>query len=173
MVKSLRTTLLVRGVLIALLSFQSSGCAVHLVGIVAPGDGRGTTLTTMEGKPYRLILSGDAKPMAYLDGHEAEIDGVKTFGRVRVQKWKVTQGLHGLEVWVGPLDERGVQVGIQDRNTGSYFLLDPDGAEALVPYVGETVLLEGYVVGAHVVKVVYYRVLAPKPRAQDDTGGSP
>ena len=72
MVKSLRTTPARGGVLIALLALLSTGCAVHLVGIVAPADNHGTTLTTMEGKPYRLVLGPDSRPMAYLDGHEAE-----------------------------------------------------------------------------------------------------
>jgi hypothetical protein len=50
-------------------------------------------------------------------------------------------------------------IGVQDRNSGAYYLVDPDSAETLKPYVGKTVLLEGYVEGAHRVRVLYFRVL--------------
>jgi hypothetical protein len=50
-------------------------------------------------------------------------------------------------------------LGLQDRNSGAYYLLDPDAALELSPYVGLPVLVEGYVEGAHRVRVLYYRVL--------------
>lgn len=173
MVKSLRTTHPVRGALIALLALGSGGCAVHLVGLVGPDDDRGTVLSTLEGQQYRLSLHGEARPMRYLDGHLCEVDGTTSFKRVRVGAWTVLEGLHGLPVWVGVLEWRGVQIGMHDRNTGAYVFLDEEGADVLAPYVGKPVLVEGYVEGAHRVRVVYYRVLADEEDPRPPTGGTP
>ena len=139
------------------------GCAIQVTGIVAPlGDGSGTGLTTPEGERFRLALPPDAAPMAYLDGHEAEIEGNQVGKVVHVTDWTIVGGLHGLQVWVGPLDVMGLQIGIADRNTGSYFFLDEASYDVLEPFAGETILVEGWVEGAHRLRVVYYRVLAPE-----------
>jgi hypothetical protein len=55
---------------------------------------------------------------------------------------------------------RGVQLGVQDRNSGAYYLVDEAAVQDLEPFIGKPVLLEGYVDGAHRIAVLYYRVLA-------------
>ena len=153
------------------IAFAVAGCAVHLNGFVRPlAEGSGTSLTTMEGVEYRLALGPDSQPLAFLDGHMVGIDGKKAGGRVHVTDWEVLEGLHGLQVWVGPVDILGIQVGLTDRATGSYFVLDEASWDVLAPFAGDTVLVEGWVEGAHRLKVVYYRVLA----AEDPSpGGAP
>jgi len=146
-----------------------TGCAVKLTGVVSPLDEiGGTGLTTPEGQHYRLKLGPDSAPLAWLDGHECEIEGAGVGTGLRVTDWKIIGGLHGLQVWVGPLDVRGLQIGLSDRNTGSYFLLDEASWNVLEPFVGETVLVEGWVEGAHRLRVVYYRVLAPEDPSPGD-----
>lgn len=158
-VKSLRRARRLGAVLMLLLTAPLPACATHLIGLVTPTE-RGTTLTEIDGTRYRLVLGPDSAPMAWLDGHLAEVDGQLVFRRVHVTDWKVPEGLHGMPAWVGALEEVGVQVGMHDRNSGAYYLFDEDASELLHPFLGLPVLIEGYVEGAHRVRVVYFRVLA-------------
>jgi hypothetical protein len=135
-----------------------SGCAAHLRGFVAPSDG-GTTLTTMEGDAYSLVLSRESEPLAYLDGHMAEVDGARVGRRVQVTDWKVVDGLHGMTVWVGPVVRVGGSVGIDDRNSGGLYRVDVEAAAKLQDHLGEMVLLEGWVDGPHEVRVAWWRPL--------------
>jgi len=141
------------------LALGSTGCVAHLVGLVEGGD-EALTLVTTEGRRIRLSAQGDAAPVAWLDGHLVEVEGVRVLGRLRITDWKVHEGLHGMTAWAGLLQANGVQLGLDDRNSGAYYLLDPDSTEALWPYRGKPVLVEGYVEGAHRVRVMYFRVLA-------------
>jgi len=157
---------------VVLATLLRSGCPTHALGIVEPAN-PGTTLTTSTGMRYRLALGLDASPMKWLDGHMAEVSGPRVGKRIRVKEWKVVEGLHGLPVWVGELEARGVQIGLQDRNSGAYYLVDQEAANTLWPFLGEPVLLEGYVEGAHRVRVVYFRVLADHEPVNAAPGGSP
>ena len=170
MVKRLRRQAILAVGWIAL-ALGSTGCAIHLTGFVAPlAECRGTGLTTLEGRVYKLVLGPDSAPLGFLGGHLVAIDGAQSGARVRVTEWEILEGLHGLQVWVGPIDILGIQVGLADRNTGSYFVLDEASWDVLAPFIGKTVLVEGWVEGAHRLKVVYYRVLA----AEDPSpGGAP
>jgi hypothetical protein len=141
------------------------GCAVHVIGLVHPEDGT-TVLETLEGERYVLAATGDARPLGYLNGHEAEIRGTRLLGAVRIRSWKVTDGLHGMPTWVGVLQTHGMMLGLQDQNSGAFYLVDPDAARELLPYVGLPVLIEGYVEGAHRVRVIYYRILAGEGEAK-------
>jgi hypothetical protein len=142
----------------ALAALLLTGCPFHETGLVRPTD-EGTVLETPTGDQFRVVTAGQAAPLAALDGHTTEVWGTRISRRVHVTDWKVLEGLHGLPAWVGELDQRGIMIGVQDRNSGAYYLVDPDSAETLKPYVGKTVLLEGYVEGAHRVRVLYFRVL--------------
>jgi len=157
---------------VVLAALWVAGCATHAIGVVAPAD-HGTALTTSTGMQYRLALGRNAAPMRWLDGHMAEVSGPRLFKRIHVREWTVVEGLHGLPVWVGELEGRGVQVGLQDRNSGAYYWVDQDAAGVLWPFLGETVLVEGYVEGAHRVRVVYFRVLAEPQPENATSGGSP
>lgn len=146
--------------LLSFIFLVSGGCVAHTQGLVRLDEGAALLLEP-QGKLTRLRLGQDSAPLQHLEGHLADVDGVRSPLGLWVVDWKVPQGLHGMEVWVGPLGELGVQVGVQDRNSGAWYELLPDSASLLRPYVGEVVLVEGYVEGPHQIRVLSYRVLAP------------
>jgi hypothetical protein len=144
--------------LLLLASGASAGCAAHLRGFVGPSD-VGTELSTIEGDHYRLVLSKDSAPLAHLDGHLAEVDGIRTGRRVRVSDWTVLEGLHGMTVWVGTVQWVGGAIGVADRNSGALYRVDSAAAGLLQEHLGEVVLLEGWVDGPHEVRVQWWRPL--------------
>lgn len=144
---------------LAIFAAGAPGCAFHGVGLATPAPA-GPQLMTSDGATWQLVVSGDATALGGLDGHTAEVWGRRGVGRVVVvTDWKVVEGLHGMPVFVGPTAAMGSQVVIEDHNTGGVYFVDEEGADVLWPFVGEWVLVEGYVEGAHRVRVVYYRVL--------------
>ncbi len=152
------TSVNVRAVALAALVHAGTGCAVHVDGLVE-ADGARTWLRTAEGHRYRLVTTGEAAPMAALDGHLAHVDGRRVGRAVTVEDWTVTEGLHGMTAWVGRLQWMGAQLGLQDRNSGSFYTLERGAEDALGDHAEKVVLVEGYVVGPNRVKVLYYRVL--------------
>jgi len=134
------------------------GCSTHVRGLVEPTPA-GARLTTVEGRVYKLILSGGSLPIHHLDGHLVDAWGPRVFNAIRVGRWTVGEGLHGLPTWVGELVPMGQQLGIEDLNSGVFYLLDDDAAATLQAYAGQVALVEGYVVGPHRVEVLYYRIL--------------
>ena len=150
---------------IALLWVGLASCAVHVRGAVEQTPD-GPLLTEPEGRARQLVLSGDSAPLAFLAGEGVEIDGVASFGRLRVTDWRVTEGTHGLQVFVGPIERRGLDVAILDRNSGVPVLVDKSAADKLAIHHGQPVLAEGFVEGAQRVRVVYYRVLSSKEHPQ-------
>ncbi len=139
-----------------------SGCATTIRGYLDPGPP--VVVRDLTAKAHRVSLPGDATSLRYLNGHSVEVVGSKVLGRLRVKEWRILEGLNGLPVWVGVLERRGMQLGMHDHNSGAYYLLDEDANEALMPHVGQVVMVEGYVDGAHHVAVVYFRILAAPER---------
>ena len=144
---------------IASLAALLVSCAFHETGLVSHEE-NGTILERMDGRRFHLVLPPTARALSYLDGHTADVWGNSWFHHVRVTDWKIPEGLHGMATWVGTLEERGIQIGLLDRNSGAYYLVDADAAESLAAFAGKPVLLEGYVDGPHRVRVLYFRVLA-------------
>jgi hypothetical protein len=149
----------VRRAAVLVLAFGGSACATHQTGLVHPAA-EGADLETMEGERYHLILVREATELAWLDGHVLEVWGRRIAHAITVTDWRVSEGLHGMPAWHGLLDERGVQVGLLDRSSGAYYLVDDLAADTLRPYVGLPVLVEGYIEGSHRIRVLYFRVLA-------------
>ena len=154
-----------RAVPLAAVLLVLTACQVHVRGAVDQGE-LGPVLTEPEGRTRRLVLSGDALPLAFLHGEGVELDGVATLGRLRVTEWRITEGTHGLQVFVGPVERQGVDVAVADRNSGSVVLVDESAANELAAHQGQPVLLEGFVEGAQRVRVVYYRILASQEHPQ-------
>ncbi len=124
-------------------------------------EGDVTVFNTLEGDRFRLGLERpDARPLAFLDGHTAVIDGTRVFRVVHVADWTVPEGLHGMPVWVGALEDHGKKVGLTDRNTRAFYVFDDAATDLLRRDLGKVVLVEGYIEGPHQVHVVYYRLLA-------------
>ena len=151
----MRRALLVLGLAVWL----APGCAVKATGVVHPAQPR-PTLDTFDGQSWELSTSGDAEVLQWLDGHSVKVEGTAIGRRLRVSSWTVTDGLHALQVWVGPLVVDGAQVGLLDHNSGAFYIVDGAAADTLARYRGLPVLLEGWVDGAHRVRVLYFRVLA-------------
>lgn len=137
-----------------------TSCPFHEVGLVTPTTG-GADLQNIDGNVFHLRLVGqDSAPLHYLDGHTAEVHGTRVLHNVHVTDWQVIEGLHGMPAWIGVLESRVGQLGLLDRNSHAYYLLDREANDTLSRYVGQMVLVEGYVDGAQRVRVVYFRVLA-------------
>ncbi len=143
--------------LIALLS----GCAFRQTGLVSVED-QGIKLALQHGGQLRVASVGAGVELASLEGHLVEVTGRRAFGRVTVQRWTVRAGLHDMNAWVGTLARRGAQLGIDDRNTGLWYFIDRADEGALMPLVGRLVVVEGVVVGPHVIEVRDVRVIAPR-----------
>ena len=50
----------------------------------------------------------------------------RLFGALRVTTWEVPEGLHGMAVWIGRLERRGMQLGLLDHDSGAFYLLDEE-----------------------------------------------
>lgn len=142
-----------------------SGCPTTLRGTLEPGPP--PMVRTVDGETHRLRLGPNSSVLQYLDGHTVEVSGKLAFGRVGARSWEILEGRNGLPVWVGVLERRGFQVGMLDHNSGSYYLFGTDANDVLLPHIGKPVLIEGYVQGANLVEVVYYRVLTQQARESD------
>ena len=142
----------------ALLTVLLGACAAHVRGLVEPA-GAGARLTTVDGRVYKLILTGGAVPIRALGGHLIDVQGPRLANAIRVGTWSVGDGLHGMPTWVGKLVVMGDRVGIQDINSGALYFVDEKAGDLLRASDDQVVLLEGYVDGPHTVKVLYYRVL--------------
>jgi hypothetical protein len=139
----------------------TGGCEFHEIGLVHGSPGQ-TTLDTPSDGQFQLGLGEDARPLRYLDGHEAEIWGSRIGHRVHVTDWKLGEGLHGMPSFVGVIEEQGAQIGMLDRNSKAYYVFDQESIPVLRPMAGKTVMVEGYVDGAHRVRVLFFRLLGPE-----------
>jgi len=64
-----------------------------------------------------------------------------------------------MATWVGTLERKGVQLGLMDRNSGVFYFFEPNSAAPLSEFLGRQVMIEGYVEGPHLVRVLDYRLL--------------
>ena len=137
------------------------GCAVQVHGLVEPLAG-GAGLQLPDGTRLRLIsIEADDVDLSALDGYLAAFEGQRVFRSLRVSDWAVREGIHGMTAWVGELRSMGARMGINDRNSGSFYFLDPSASAILHDYEGEVVLVEGYVDGPNQVHVLYWLPLHP------------
>ncbi len=135
-------------------------CAFRSTGLVHPAEG-GVYLENLDGQRWKLVAGDRNAPVLFLDGHLTEVKGLRSGQSVRVSEWRVIEGRHGMSTWVGVVEGAGTQLGLHDRNSGSFVWVDSESAQALQKWIGTTVLLEGYVEGPQRVRVMYLRVLAP------------
>lgn len=149
-----------RLLLAVLLSGAVGGCAASLQGMVE-SSGPGTVLVTQDGRELRLVLGPEAAPLAELDGLAVELEGERGLGAFRVSGWRVVEGPHGMPTWVGALEPQGSQIGIADRNSGAYYLLDAESTGLLWEARGKLVIVEGYVSGPHRVHVLWWQEIGP------------
>lgn len=136
----------------------TSGCVWKGEGLVRSGP-MGAHLDVSTGQSWRLVLGEEQRALAHMDGQIAVIEGRRMFKNLSVKKFTVPSGKHGMAVWFGKLERRGVQLGLQDRNNGGFYMLSPDVWDDMADYVGGDVLVEGYVDGPHRIRVMYHQPL--------------
>ena len=132
-----------------------AGCATHRVGYVAVEERR-VELREVEGRERPLVLLGDAVDLRAMDQHLVEVDGLRTPAGLRVDRFRPLEGPHALPVWYGPVQQWGVQVGVQDLPSGALVWVDDRAAAELLPHLGDRVVVEGYVEGPQRIRVMYW-----------------
>ena len=143
-----------------LLVILASGCALkgRYSGIVEV-DGRRVDLWTLQDDHYRLFIGEQQQEFLGLDGCRLEIDASRLGRWLLPRSWRVTDAGDGSVPYLGLLRAHGSNLVLDDRYSGMPIIIHRDAAEELSAYVGEVVLLIGYVVGTQEVQVVAYRVL--------------
>lgn len=137
----------------------NAGCKAHIVGLIQP-DGDAVSLVEMDGSRHRLALAGEAEMLRFLDGHLVTVDGSKRGKWVEVSDFSIEEGLHGMQIWVGELQSTGGRMGLHDKNSGAFYVIDKDGEDVFTDFAGEPVLIEGYVNGPNQIKVMFFRSLS-------------
>ena len=138
-----------------------TACSVHLGGLVTgpSADHRGLLLATPEGGQVALHLQQQQEFLVSLQGLYLEVWGKKRGQKISFDRWRVHQGPHGLETWVGLLKSHGEDLGLLDNNSGVIYVVDRDSHDLLRPLLGFPVLIEGYVDAPFRIHVTYYRDL--------------
>jgi len=136
------------------------GCPgqVQVKGVLADQEGT-VVLLDSGGESWRLVLSDDSKALSALAGCGVEVEGVRSGKRLVVADWHVYAAPDGSAPFVGLLRQYGSNLVVDDRNSGTQIVLEYDSAQDLAPHAGSTVMVMGYIVGPHVVRVVAWRVL--------------
>lgn len=124
----------------------------------------GPVVQTSTGARLRLVHGPDDAALDGLDGFRVLLEGQRVFRTLRVSDWEIPEGVHGMAVWVGRLERRGVQLGLSDHNSGAYYLLESSSWPDLQDAVGSWVAIEGYVDGPHRVVVLHHQVLVADPQ---------
>lgn len=100
----------------------------------------------------RKIFSDEAKTLHQLDGCIVEVDGPR-FGPFMIeQKWRILDAGDGSFPFLGKIEQRGIQYFIHDHNTQSIFKLE--GEQNFSPFVDKKVLIVGFVIGSHDIRVL-------------------
>ena len=138
------------------------GCAFKESGLARP-SADGVVLDMMDGRQVPLKTDTDSDPLRFLDGHSVHVEGRRVGRAVRVSEWQVLEGLHGMNVWVGPVGRNSGGIGVDDRNSRVFYWVDEEAAATLAPWLGKVVLIEGYVDGHHRVHATAWRPLSEPP----------
>ena len=139
------------------------GCVAHLerTGLVLQDEDR-VHLVSTEGQETRLVLEGDARAIRSMGGCTVRLSGQRTTAGVRVDDWEVKDAGFGSQPFVGRLQRVGTDLYLKDRTTKTTLRLEANALRGLENAVGGIVLIEGVIVGGHVLKVVTWRgLLAP------------
>mgnify|MGYP005742983229 CR=1 FL=1 len=138
-----------------------TGCSMSTrhTGLLEAGPDR-LRLHQPSGKTLTLMPGTDDPELAHLGGCTLEVEGARFMRRMTVRRWRVTDAGDGSQPFIGQLSRPGAQYFLEDWNTGSTIILNPDSVGMLADHVGETVLIVGFVSGAQEVSVVSWRSLS-------------
>ena len=136
------------------------GCSVKadVTGMVRDSD-EGVVLDVLDGSNVLLGLSGDALLIAELDGHSVKVLGVRIGKKLHVKEWSIVTGVDGSTPYWGILRWHGANLVLEDRNSGGLFVFDESSFKDLREGAGHLVLIQGFVVGPHVLHVMEWRIL--------------
>ena len=150
----------VGGLIRGLLLLTLIGCATskERTGLVL-GDDRKILLIDDEGARVRLQLTGEARALENLLGCRVTVSGTRSGGQLRVSKWVVKDSGYGSEPHVGRLERLGGAWRMNDRNSGALIEFLAESLGPLSNHEGDLVLVDGIVIGPHLVQVVSYRIL--------------
>ena len=123
-------------------------------------------LESVQRDRWLLRPNPDVYGLTKLDGHLLEIHGTRSGTVIRVEKYTVLEGTHGLAHWVGVITRRQGQWGLIDVEGSQFRPLVGNDLSALYQRNGALVLVEGYIERAGEVRVMYYRIL-------EDSGEKP
>ena len=135
------------------------GCALNYQhrGLLVT-DGRKMKLVSSQGEQVRIIAGSDREYLRHLDGCGVKAEGVRAPGVLFVSKWEVEDAGDGSSPFLGVLSRRGMQWFIEDIHSGSFIELVTEDSE-LGGWIGKPVMVVGFVVGPHQVKVMYWKPL--------------
>jgi len=134
------------------------GCQAHVRGILPEA---GYALEAPNGATVRLRVDPAVSPeIEFARGLLLDVTGKRGIGGLRVSGWWVAEGAHGLQAWWGLL-QRGDdgRLALLDARSGEPLALQTEATDALTPWIGRPVLLEGYLEDTRAAVVVYYRPL--------------
>ncbi len=144
-------------------------CAANLTrtGLVQTGGSK-VEITDLDGKTTRLVLEGEAKAIARLQGCLVHVSGQKVMSGLRVADWSVRDGGFGSQPFVGRMLKTPTGWVLDDRTTGSKLrIVDVGGGS---PIHGSLVLINGLVVGQHQLALISVRTLL-EPTEEIDASG--
>ena len=141
--------------------------ALLMAGCGAPGARSGLVLLDQErivlventGRSTRLRLTGEAAALREALGCRVEISGPAWGRSMTVNQWKIVDSGYGSEPFVGELFFSGSAWRVRDRNTGTWVELVVESMGRLREHEGDLVLVDGFVLGPNLVKVVSFRIL--------------
>ena len=132
--------------------FLASGCSLSSShkGLVTSSSAIVTIVDVHE--KSRRIISDETAILQQLDGCIVEVEGMR-FGKWMIeQNWRILDAGDGSFPFLGKIEQRGIQYFIHDHNTQSMFRLDGDFDFSTV--VDKNVLVVGFVIGSHDVRVL-------------------
>jgi len=140
--------------------FLLLACAAQIqrVGLVEV-DGSRVVLVEPDGRELRLMAGEDATTFSHFDGLGVRVTGQRIGRRVVVRDWTITDAGDGSAPYVGHLKRYGSHWMIDDQATGSQLILVEETVGELARHEGQLVMVAGFVVGAHQVRVVAWRAL--------------
>jgi len=136
------------------------GCSLkgNVTGLVRTSD-EVTVLDAVDGSTVELALVGDSRLIEDLEGHSVNVIGPRIGKTLRVREWSIVTGADGSTPYWGVLRWHGANLVLDDRNSGAQFVFDEGSYELLREGAGHLVLIQGFVVGPHVLHVMEWRVL--------------
>ena len=132
--------------------FWSSGCSLSSThkGLVTSSSAIVTVVDVHE--KSRRILSDETAILQQLDGCIVEVEGLRLGKWMIEQNWRILDAGDGSFPFLGKIEQRGIQYFIHDHNTQSMFRLD--GEFDFSSVVDKNVLVVGFVIGSHDVRVI-------------------